>query len=78
MTGNHFQVGMDVRDGVEGADTRVTAAEYLQGELKRILVGEAPYDIFVRWKPLKEQPTGWEPDLNDGVRVNIRPWIAEA
>ena len=29
----------------------------------------------MRWKPLKEQPIGWEPDLNDGVRMNIRPFL---
>ena len=68
----------DVANGVEGADTRLAAAEHLQGELKKILKGQAPYDIFVRWKPVREQPIGWEPDLNDGVRVNIRPWITEA
>ena len=32
-------------------------------------------NIFVRWKPLSEQPIGWNPDLNDGVRMNIRPFI---
>ncbi len=37
--------------------------------------GEKPYDIFVRWKPLKDQPIGWNPDLNDGVRMNIRPFV---
>jgi hypothetical protein len=26
-------------------------------------------------KPLAEQPIGWNPDLNDGVRLNIRPLI---
>lgn len=68
----------DVTNGVEGADTRLPAAEHLQRELKKILDGDPPYDIFVRWKPLKEQPIGWEPDLNDGVRVNIRPWLTAA
>ena len=68
----------DVQNGVEGADTRLAAAEHLQGELKKILEGEKPYDIFVRWKPLDKQPIGWEPDLNDGVRMNIRSWITEA
>ena len=29
----------------------------------------------MRWKPLAEQPIGWEPDLNDGVRLNIRPFV---
>jgi hypothetical protein len=68
----------DVQSGVEGADARLAAAEHLQGELKRILEGEKPYDIFVRWKSIDKQPIGWEPDLNDGVRTNIRPWITEA
>jgi len=68
----------DVVNGVDGADTRVAAAEHLQIELKRILEGAPPYDIFVRWKALEEQAIGWEPDLNDGVRINIRPWITAA
>ena len=37
--------------------------------------GEPPYDIYVRWKSLAEQPIGWDPDLNDGVRLNIRPFV---
>jgi len=37
--------------------------------------GEPPHDIFVRWKPLEEQPIGWDRDLNDGVRLNIRPFV---
>ena len=63
------------RTGIEGADARVAAAEHLKSELEKILEGEPPYDIFVRWKSLHEQPIGWEPDLNDGVRINIRPFM---
>jgi hypothetical protein len=37
--------------------------------------GESPLDIFVRWKPRAAQPSGWDPDLDDGVRLNIRPFI---
>ena len=29
----------------------------------------------MRWKPLAQQPLGWDPDLDDGVRQNIRPFI---
>ncbi len=58
-----------------GDDPRTEAARVLQAKLARILEGEAPYDIFVRWKPLEKQPLGWEPDLDDGVRLNIRPFI---
>ena len=48
----------------------------MQKRLDLILKGEAPHDIFVRWKPLDKQPIGWEPDLNDGVRLNIRPFMS--
>jgi hypothetical protein len=64
------------REGQEGADARLAAALDLQEQLKKILEGEPPYDIFVRWKPLHEQPIGWEPDINDGVRLNIRPFMS--
>ncbi len=62
--------------GEDGADERLAAAAILQNTLKEILVGEPPFDIFVRWKPLKLQPLGWEPDIDDGVRMNIRPFVA--
>jgi len=61
--------------GTDGAQERLAAAETLKTELEAILQGEKPYDIFVRWKPLEEQPIGWNPDLNDGVRLNIRPFM---
>jgi len=64
-----------VRDGVDGAQTRLAAAQDLKRRLELILEGEKPYDIFVRWKSLAEQPIGWNPDLNDGVRLNIRPFM---
>ena len=62
--------------GEDGAQERLLAAEALKRELEAILAGEAPYDIFVRWKPLAEQPIGWTPDLNNGVRLNIRPFLS--
>ncbi len=61
--------------GEPGADGRLVAALALQDKLKAILVGEPPHDIYVRWKPLSQQPIGWDPDLNDGVRLNIRPFV---
>jgi hypothetical protein len=63
-------------DGVDGAQERLDAAESLMKRLELILAGESPYDIFVRWKPLDQQPIGWDPDLNDGVRLNIRPFMS--
>jgi hypothetical protein len=58
-----------------GAEGLLSAALKLKQKLEAILEGEAPYDIFVRWKPLEQQPIGWDPDLNDGVRLNIRPFM---
>lgn len=63
------------RREAEKDERRVEAARILQKRLEAILVGEAPYDIFVRWKSLAQQPLGWTPDLDDGVRLNIRPWV---
>ncbi|MDK2776657.1 MAG: BREX-1 system adenine-specific DNA-methyltransferase PglX [Pseudomonadota bacterium] len=65
----------DQASGVDGAEERLAAAESLKKKLEQILEGEAPYDIFVRWKPTEQQPIGWDPDLNDGVRLNIRPFM---
>ena len=47
-----------VRNGEAGADDRLAAAVVLQDKLKLILEGEPPFDIFVRWKTLAEQPIG--------------------
>jgi len=55
---------------------KLAAAETLKRRLELILVGESPYDIFVRWKPIEKQPIGWEHDINDGVRINIRPFMS--
>ncbi|HHQ4499261.1 TPA: Eco57I restriction-modification methylase domain-containing protein [Aeromonas hydrophila] len=67
-----------VKEARDGAEERLTAAKNLQQRLEAILAGEKGLDIFVRWKPLAEQPIGWEPDLNDGVRLNIRPFLKVA
>jgi len=66
-----------VKRGEGGAEDRLTAALELQKRLIAIIEGEPPFDIFVRWKPIEDQPIGWEPDINDGVRLNIRPFMAQ-
>jgi len=66
----------EVASGIDGAQDRLAAAEELKKRLELIQEGEAPYDIFVRWKPLEKQPVGWDPDINDGVRLNIRPFLS--
>ena len=68
----------DQQEGFEGADARVAAAGQLRKILERILEGEPPYDVFVRWKSLSNQSAGWEPDIEDGVRVNIRPFLVRS
>jgi len=65
----------DIANCIDGARERLAAAESLKKSLERIREGERPLDIFVRWKPIEEQPIGWNPDLNDGVRLNIRPFL---
>jgi hypothetical protein len=66
-----------VEAGEAGSDARLQAAKQLQARLKLILDGEPPFDIFVRWKPLAQQAIGWHPDINDGLRMNIRPFMAQ-
>lgn len=61
--------------GDPGSDARLSAAIELQKKLEQIRDGEDPYDIYVRWKPLHEQAIGWNPDLDDGIRFNIRPFV---
>lgn len=66
----------DIANQVDGAQERLAAAERLKKSLELILEGEAPYDIFIRWKSIANQPIGWDPDANDGVRLNIRPFMS--
>ncbi|MDR2353617.1 MAG: SAM-dependent DNA methyltransferase, partial [Deltaproteobacteria bacterium] len=65
----------DLNKNALEAQELLDAALSLQKKLEMILIGEAPYDIFVRWKTLEKQTKGWNPDLNDGVRLNIRPFL---
>lgn len=65
----------DVTSGIDGAQEKLAAAVALKKKLELILEGEDPYDVFIRWKPIEKQPIGWNPDLNDGVRLNIRPFM---
>jgi hypothetical protein len=69
------QQDIDAKADKPGAAERLGAARALQAKLAAILAGEAPLDIFVRWKPIKDQAQGWNPDLNDGILQNIRPFL---
>jgi hypothetical protein len=35
--------------------------------------GSDDYRILAPWKAEQEQPKGWSPDIDDGVKVNIEP-----
>ena len=63
-----------VKKGEEGAEDLLIAANELKEKLELIKKGEPPYNIFVRWKSIGKQPLQWNPDLDDGVRMNIRPF----
>ena len=63
------------RAEAENNALRYEKGRELQQKLEKILEGEKPYDIFVRWKSLAQQPLGWDPDFDDGVRQNIRAFI---
>jgi hypothetical protein len=60
----------------ESRTAHESRALQLQQHLRGILEGETPLDIFVRWKASEHQPLGWQPDLDDGVRLNIRPFMS--
>ena len=65
-----------MKRGEGGAEDRLAAALELQKRLVAILNGERPCDVFIRWKAIAEQPIDWKPDINDGVRLNIRPFMS--
>ena len=61
--------------------TRVEEAEALDQRLQWIQEGQhegaeggdRDFRILTPWKSVEERPQGWEPDLDDGVKVNIEP-----
>jgi hypothetical protein len=65
----------DLSQKVDGAEERLSAAMSLKDRLKEILAGDAPHDIFVRWKSLVQHTLEFSPDMADGVRLNIRPFM---
>lgn len=69
------QQNQNAQARVDGAEGKLAAAQSLKAKLELILKGEDPHDIFVRWKSIEDPPCGWNPDRNDGVRMNIRPFM---
>ena len=36
--------------------------------------GDNDFRILTPWKSADQRPKGWDPDLDDGVKVNIQPF----
>ncbi len=65
------------RGEIEKLEGNIRAADELDRKLAMILNGEE-YRIEVPWKSEEEQPQGWTPDIDDGVKVNIGPFQSAA
>jgi hypothetical protein len=56
---------------------KVEEAEELDRRLKLVQEGfhedGEDFRILTPWKTESERPKGWDPDINDGVKVNIDP-----
>ena len=56
---------------------KVEEAEELDRRLERVQEGfhhgTEDFRILTPWKAEGERPKGWDPDINDGVKVNIKP-----
>ena len=65
------------RAGVDGSDARLASVPPIisKPNWRRFLLASRRTTCRGRWKPLHEQPIGWEPDINDGVRRNLRPFM---
>jgi hypothetical protein len=60
------------RERLSNLEANLESARTLDEKLRQIQEGEVP--IRVPWKLDAEQPKGWRPDLDDGVKVNIGPF----
>ncbi len=62
---------------------KVEEAQALDRKLQLIQEGhhegtdgsERDYRILTPWKRPEERPKGWDPDIDDGVKVNIEPFV---
>jgi hypothetical protein len=53
--------------------SRLEEAQKLDRQLQQVQEGEGELGIQTPWKTPAERPQGWDPDLDDGVKVNIEP-----
>lgn len=65
----------EVFDRIAELDRRMIELEDFREKLERIQEGkDREARIHVRLKSKEEQPKGWRPEINDGVKINIAPW----
>jgi len=58
----------------EELEAKIADVEDFDRRLGHLLEGrEREARIWCPWKEPDKQPVGWDPDINDGVRVNIAP-----
>ena len=68
-------------DARQDWQARLEEARELDGRLQRVQEGyhdgpeggDPDYRILTPWKAPEARPKGWDPDLDDGVKVNIEP-----
>ena len=59
---------------VADIEVKIADVQSFDERLRRLLEGrDREARIWCPWKRSGEQPVGWDPDINDGVRVNIAP-----
>ena len=69
-----------VEDRIE-LQARLEEAQALDRKLQAVQEGhregsagsDRDYQILAPWKSAEERPTGWDPDIDDGVKINIAP-----
>ncbi len=68
--------GLDRQTLAQAADLegKIADVQDFDERLRGLLEGRGrEARIWCPWKKPEEQPVGWNPDINDGVRVNIAP-----
>jgi hypothetical protein len=65
---------IELQAKVEEAQTLDKRLQWIQeGRHEGLDGGERDYRILTPWKDASTRPRGWDPDLDDGVKVNIAP-----
>ncbi|MFC2108258.1 Eco57I restriction-modification methylase domain-containing protein [Candidatus Bipolaricaulota bacterium] len=70
----HESMDREVIARVENLEGQVEDIRRFDQKLQQLLEGrDRSARIWCPWKSNDDQPVGWDPDINDGVRLNIAP-----